>query len=86
VRVEIEGREVPGLYRVPRTAPRDGEYLWILGSGDRLEIRPVEILWSRKDEVFISDGVGEGERIIVSRLGTPAQGMALRAAGPGKEE
>jgi RND family efflux transporter MFP subunit len=86
VRVEIEGREVPGLYRVPRTALRDGEYLWILGSGDRLEIRPVEILWSRKDEVFVSDGVGEGERIIVSRLGTPVQGMALRAADTGKEE
>jgi hypothetical protein len=67
-------------------AVREGDYLWVLGAGDRLEIRPVEIFWSRRNEVFVSDGIGEGERVIVSRLGTPVQGMALRASDVGQEE
>jgi hypothetical protein len=48
-------------------------------NGDgRLEIRPVEILFRGKDEVLVKNGISEGERLVVSDLPAPVEGMQLR--------
>ena len=45
---------------------------------DKLDIRPIEIAFRDRDRVLISGGIKTGERLVVSRLATPVQGMPLR--------
>jgi multidrug efflux pump subunit AcrA (membrane-fusion protein) len=78
VRVEIEGREIEKAFAVPRRAVREGNRLWVMDEEDRLAVRDVEIIWSRKDDVLLANHIQPGERIITSRISTPIPGMLLR--------
>jgi len=80
VRVEIEGRELPDVVRVPRTALRDGKEVWVMRRDRTLDIRRVEIVWGGNEHVCVSGALGEGDLLIVSDLPTAVAGMALRTA------
>jgi len=80
VRVEIEGPEVQDIVKVPRAALREGSDIWVMGQDAKLDIRAVRILWSGNDHVYVSDGLDEGDRLVVSNIGAPVQGMNLRTA------
>ena len=75
VRVAIEGPEIDGIIALPRSALRDGENIWIAGNDDRLDIRSVDIVWRGEATVLVRDGVTDGERIIITDLATPIQGI-----------
>jgi len=81
VRVRIDGRDVENVVQVPRTALRDGKLVWVAKEDRTLDIRRVSVVWGSTDHVYISDGVEDGDELIVSDLGTPVQGMALRKPG-----
>jgi RND family efflux transporter MFP subunit len=56
------------------------------GSGpDRLRFREVRLLRLSGDRAVVSGGLEEGERIVVSPLETPVDGMAVRVAGDGAQ-
>jgi hypothetical protein len=78
VRCEIEGIQLASVASLGRGLIRDGNSVWIMDSEDKLDIRPVEIAFRGRDRVMISGGIRAGERLVVSRLATPVQGMALR--------
>ena len=78
VRIEILGREVDHVVRIPRTALRDNTEIWIAGKDGKLHIRPVETIWRDTDTVLLRDGIEPGERLIVSDLQTPVDGMTVR--------
>lgn len=78
VRVEIEGPVLEDVFVVPREALREGDQVWVMDGEDRLDVRDVTIVWRREDEVLVSEGIGAGERVVVSLLPTPIPGMALR--------
>ncbi|HUS91597.1 MAG TPA: efflux RND transporter periplasmic adaptor subunit [Phycisphaerae bacterium] len=78
VRVEIDGRELPDVAAVPRPALRDGRRVWIMTPENTLEFRPVEIVRRAEDRVYVTGSLRAGERLIVSDLGAPVEGMALR--------
>lgn len=77
VRVAIEGRPVGKAYRISRAALRDNAVVWIAAANDTLDIRPVETVWRDKETVLVARGIAPGERLILSDLAAPAQGMAL---------
>ena len=52
----------------------------------RLSIHEVEILWRRKNDVFITNDISPGARIVTSRIPTPIPDMLLRTEVPGKNE
>ncbi|MDI6796289.1 MAG: efflux RND transporter periplasmic adaptor subunit [Desulfatibacillaceae bacterium] len=81
VRVTIEGQLIEGVFPIPRTAFRDGATIWIADPDNRLEIRPVEPVYSDSGFVFVRQGLEEGERLIVSDIPAPVPGLALRFAG-----
>jgi RND family efflux transporter MFP subunit len=81
VRVEIEGRRLESVYRIPRLAVHQGDTLYIMDDGDRLDIREVVIDWRTEDAVFVRGGLRPDERIVTSSITKPAQGMALRTNG-----
>lgn len=81
VRVEIEGRRAEEVFRVPRTAIREGDQVWIANEEDRLEVRPVEVFWRSKDTVLIRNGLHEGDRVVANSIPLPIPNMKLRVEG-----
>ncbi len=78
VRVEIEGPELHDVIVLPRYAIREGTRVWVKNSENRLDVRPVEVVLSRKDTVLISQGLWDGEAIITSQLPAAIPGLPLQ--------
>ncbi len=78
VNVRIEGRELDGVVAIDRSRVRDGDRVWVMNDEGELEIRDVTIAFRGEREVFVSDGLSAGERLVVSELSSPVAGMALR--------
>ena len=81
VEVSIEGRALDGIFVLPRSAVREGDRAWLVNADGKLEIRGVEVAWRDRGAVYVTRGLGAGDRVITSRLSTPVEGMALRTAG-----
>ncbi len=78
VQVAIEGQQLDGVYRVPRTALRDRTHVWLVGEDKTLQIRQVETIWRDRDTVLLKDGLKPGDLLIVSDLSIPVAGMPLK--------
>ncbi|MGQ0591775.1 MAG: efflux RND transporter periplasmic adaptor subunit [Gammaproteobacteria bacterium] len=84
VQAEIEGRERPDVVGLPRAALVRGAYrVLVVDGGDHLRFRDIAVLRGDRDQVFVSDGVKPGERVIVSALETPVEGMKVRVEALG---
>jgi RND family efflux transporter MFP subunit len=77
VRVKIEGESVPKAAAIEREYIRNGNRVWIMDGG-KLVIRPVEIAFRGNDQLLITGGIQSGEQLILTNLGAPVEGMALR--------
>jgi RND family efflux transporter MFP subunit len=80
VRIEIEGRQLQNVYRIPRAALRDDADLWIVSKDGKLEIRKVEIIWRDAQTVLLQEGLEPDDRLIVSDLPSPIPGMPVQIA------
>jgi RND family efflux transporter MFP subunit len=80
IRIEIEGRELQNVYRIPRSALRDDSNIWIASDEDRLEIRSVKTLWRDAQTVVLGEGLEPGSRLIVSDLPAAVNGMPVKIA------
>ena len=78
VRVEIEGPELHDVIVVPRAAIREGSRVWVKDAKNQLEVRPVEIVLSRKDTVLIGQGLRDGDAIITSQVPAAIPGLPLQ--------
>ena len=76
VEAKISGRELQNAYTIPRTALRAGNVVFLIKDG-HLEVRAVEVVHSSAKRAIISTGLSEGEKVIVSPIRNPIQGMAL---------
>lgn len=83
VEVEIQGRAAAEVFEVPRVALHEGEEVYLMGEDDTLVKRAVgaHVLWRREDTVLLSGGVSRGDRLIVSPVPAPIEGMTLRLPG-----
>ena len=88
VNAEILGRELSNVVRIPRSALHTVERgaagqmkahdaVWIMNGEDRLSIRDVIVEWRTETEVFIHNSLKPGERLILSNIATPIEGMKL---------
>ncbi len=65
-------------------ALRRRSQVWILTRNGTLDIRKLEIVWSEHDDVFVLRQLKNGERLIISNLAAPVQGMRLRQSSTDK--
>ncbi len=77
VEAEIEGLVVEDIVVMPRTALRNGNRVLIVDEDNRLRFRDIEPLRLYRDDVFIRNGLAGGERVCVSPLQTPIDGMRV---------
>jgi RND family efflux transporter MFP subunit len=78
VSVAVYGNELRDIFTIPRTALREDDTVWLAGRDNTLEIRPVTVIWRDREHVFITEGLAEGERLIISGLATPVAGMPVK--------
>jgi hypothetical protein len=78
--MEIEGRQLKNVYRIPRAALRDNTRIWLVSNDGKLEIRDVETLWRDAQTVLLTDGLQPGEQLIVSDLSKPVNDMQVQIA------
>lgn len=77
VNVEISGRELQGVYIIPRHALRAGNQVYVVNKKGRLEIRKVEVTYSSSEEAVIAEGLNVGDQVVMSSIRNPIEGMAL---------
>ena len=80
VDMEIEGKEIGDVAKIAETALRDGSQAWVATPGHTLDVRNVKVAWSGKDQVYVSEGLEEGDMLITSDLAAPFPGMGLRTS------
>ncbi len=83
VDISFKGRVMTDIFALPRQALRDNNTVWIMDDDKLLRIRPVTAVRLERDEVFLSEGLETGERIILTNLTGAADGMKLRSANRG---
>lgn len=80
VDVQILGREVDDVRRVPRRAVRPGNLVWVVGRDQILRVRPVQVAHARKEEMLVRIDMKPGEKIVLSQLSGVTDGMKVRVA------
>lgn len=74
--VEIPGRDLLSAYRVPREAVSYSNTVFT-AQGDRLKTRSVQVARMDGDHAFITHGLSDGDRVIVTRLVDPLENSLL---------
>jgi RND family efflux transporter MFP subunit len=78
VNIVIEGRMIENSILLPRSALRSDSVVWLVTDDSTLDIRKVNIARSSRDQVFVKQGVREGEQVVLTSLVGAAQGTKLR--------
>lgn len=78
VQAEIRGRRVEDVFRLPRSAMRDSNQVLVVDDDNRLRFRQVRILRLEHDEVLVSEGLADGERVCISPMQTVVDGMRVQ--------
>ena len=78
VQAEIDGLELDDVVVLPRAALREGNFVLVVDTENRVSLRPIEVLRVYGDEVFITGGLDAGELVSVSMLQTVVEGMRVQ--------
>jgi RND family efflux transporter MFP subunit len=76
--IRIKGLMVKDVFVIPRTAFRDNATVWVMNSENKLNIKNVIPLRIEKQEVIITEGLSEGERVVLTNISGAADGMKLK--------
>lgn len=76
---EIEGRQLDGIFELPRGALNAAQEALLVDANNKLQIKRLQVLRSDADRVLIGGGLNAGDRVIVSGLDVPVAGMAVVA-------
>ena len=78
VTASIEGVAIEGLLRVPRHALHGSNQLLFADDENTLRIRSVSIVRADAEYAYIDGGAEAGERVIVTAMESPINGMPVR--------
>lgn len=85
VNAEILGHTLTNVYEIPRDAVRGRDRLLIVDPENRLRFRTVDIVRAERGRVVIEKGLDPGERICLSPLEAPVDGMQVRLGESGAQ-
>jgi len=80
VEARIEGKKLEDVVRLDRDLVRRDETVWVMEEGV-LRIRDVEIVLLDAEYAYITGGLDEGDRVVVTNLTTVVDGSPLRVGG-----
>lgn len=78
VAAAIEGNEMENLTPVPRSAIRGSSELLFIDDDNKLSVRNVEVIRTDAEYAFVRGGVQPGDRISLTPIEAPIDGMSVR--------
>lgn len=78
VDVEIQGVAPDSYFRVPRSALRPGNEVWVVGDGQRVRIVPVRVLQRADDEAVVLAALEDGQLVITGGVQFVTDGMLVQ--------
>lgn len=80
VRASLDSGEMSDAIRIPEHALREGGVVWVVSQG-KLQIREVSLLEKRGEYAYLSGGIIEGEKVIISDMEGVLDGMPVNLGG-----
>ncbi len=77
VQVVLHGQTAHQVYVLPRSVLRRGNTVWLVDQHNRLQIKPVTVVFEEKDKLLVR-GLTPGDRVIKTRLQAVAPGLKVR--------
>ncbi|MCP4007351.1 MAG: efflux RND transporter periplasmic adaptor subunit [bacterium] len=81
VQARITGRVATDVAAVPRQALLNDERVLVLDDENRLRFRAVEVLRIDGEQVLLRSGLKDGERVCISSIPAPVDGMSVLPVG-----
>lgn len=85
VRVRVDGVAEPDAVSVSRRAvmsSAQGNFVWVVGKDDVVELRPVKLAGDASDRALIASGLTGGERVVVDGVLKVRPGSKVKVAAP----
>ncbi len=82
VDAEIEGRRFRRIAVVPRSGLRGRSQVMVVDGEGRLRFRDVELLRMTAGSIYVRSGLANGERVVISTLDSPTDGMQVQVTNP----
>jgi RND family efflux transporter MFP subunit len=76
VRLDIEGRTMKDVIKLPRKAIKDNNFIWLMKDG-KLHFHKISPIWTEREYVVISNGLKNGDKVIISEISTPVENMDI---------
>ena len=86
VQARIDGNVVEDVIRLPRSAIRGNGQVVFVDDEDRLRIRSVDVLRADADYAYLTGGAKAGDRISVTAIESPINGMKVQTTSRKDEE
>jgi RND family efflux transporter MFP subunit len=77
VTAHIDGAATETFAAAPRSALKRNEFIYVVTAENTIDVRTVRAAQTTGDEVYFRNGVKPGERVVVSHLPSPRQGMKV---------
>lgn len=78
VNASIAGSLLENVYVLPRHTLQAGNIVWVADQENRLRSRTVEVVTVNGDEAYVSEGFEPGDRLVLTRMENPLNGMAIQ--------
>jgi multidrug efflux pump subunit AcrA (membrane-fusion protein) len=77
VTASIAGSRNENLVAAPRSALKRNEYVYVVNRDNTIDVRTVRAAQTTAHEVLFRTGLADGERVVVSHLPSPRDGMRV---------
>ncbi len=77
--VDLQAMAMDRYVVLPREALREGNTVWIVEQGT-LRVREIEVVQEVDEEIYVTNGITENDRVITSTLTVMTEGMSVRVA------
>jgi multidrug efflux pump subunit AcrA (membrane-fusion protein) len=81
VEVVLTGPAQDDIVTIPESALHDG-LVYLVGSDDRLELRPIEVAFRQGGRVAVAAGLEPGERLVLDDIAPAIPGLRLLPVAP----
>jgi multidrug efflux system membrane fusion protein len=82
VKAALPGMTLQNVVRLPRVCLLPGDRVAVAGSDNKLTTRAVKVVRASRDEVFLSEGVQNGERVLATVLAVLTEGLEVHPLNP----
>ena len=77
VTASIGGKTIDNAFAIPRSALLQGNRVALVDTEQRLRLREISPIFADSDFYYVSQGLEEGDEIIISAVGVPIEGMKV---------